>query len=62
MQFVLEPMLVSEVKQHVQRLEGVPVEQQTLLFAGNELADHLDLQSDLQLDQYSLAEEVRCCE
>eukprot|EP00877_Chromochloris_zofingiensis_P004046 jgi/Chrzof1/13642/Cz08g05150.t1 len=56
--FVNQPFLVRDVKKFLESKEGVPVPQQVLLFAGQELQDAGDLFNDYQMDQYSLAHEV----
>jgi len=48
---------VLELKQELQQLEGIPVVQQVLCYAGSDLKDHLRL-VDHQLGEYTLSDEV----
>lgn len=48
---------VLELKQVLQESEGIPVKQQVLCFAGNNLKDHLSL-ADHNLEAYTLSDEV----
>ncbi|GFR49732.1 hypothetical protein Agub_g11889 [Astrephomene gubernaculifera] len=48
---------VLELKQALQEAEGIPVKQQVLCFAGNNLKDHLSL-ADHNLEAYTLSDEV----
>ncbi|PNH09838.1 Polyubiquitin [Tetrabaena socialis] len=48
---------VLELKQILQEAEGIPVKQQVLCFAGNNLKDHLSL-ADHNLEAYTLSDEV----
>ncbi|KAG1659691.1 hypothetical protein FOA52_004330 [Chlamydomonas sp. UWO 241] len=48
---------VAELKHELHQLEGIPVVQQVLCYAGNDLKDHLTL-ADHELDQYTLSDEV----
>ncbi|KAF6263369.1 hypothetical protein COO60DRAFT_459029 [Scenedesmus sp. NREL 46B-D3] len=56
---LLESTTVLELKQHIERKEGVSVHQQLLLFAGQVLCpDSALLLGNLGLDRFSLAHEV----
>ncbi|WIA22995.1 hypothetical protein OEZ86_009913 [Tetradesmus obliquus] len=56
---LLDSTTVHDLKQHIERKEGVPVHQQLLLFAGQVLCpDSALLLDHLGLDKFSLAHEV----
>ncbi|KAF5832550.1 hypothetical protein DUNSADRAFT_11544 [Dunaliella salina] len=54
---VHDEMTVLELKQLLLEVEGIPVQQQVLCYAGQHLKDHLPL-AEHNLEEYTLSNEV----
>lgn len=55
--FLTEETPVAKIKQILEDAEGIPAAQQVLVFAGQQLKDHLQL-ADYALEEYSLSDET----